>query len=66
MKKFNNLVLAITYLYNSGVYEDFTKNGLPKISAVKKVYDGIVDRELIDECWRRLYGYSTFRKGQDV
>ena len=66
MKKFRHLDEALVYLYNSGVYDDFTKQGLPKLSAVKRIYDGLVDREYIDRAWCRLYGYSTFRKGQDV
>ena len=66
MQKFRHLDAALKHLYNEGVYDDFTKDGLPKLSAVKKIYDGLVDRQYVDRCWRNLFGYSTFRKEDDV
>ena len=62
MEKFRHLDEALVFLYNNGKETDFTKDGLPKLSAVKKVYDGLVDRKYVDRCWRNLFGFSTSRE----
>ena len=58
---FNNLKSIIKYLYTNGHPDDFTKEGMPKVSVVNKHYTDTATREEIDEMWFELYSYSTSR-----
>ena len=63
MKQFDTLEETISFLYHHGEEADFTKNGLPTVCAVNRLYaGGKANAQAIEVHWRRLYGFSRYRK----
>ena len=48
-------------LWAYGQSNAFTKDGLPKVSAVNYHYTGTATREEIDKIWHERYGFATYR-----
>ena len=60
--KYNNLELAIKYLYVYGHPDDFTADGYPKVASVNKIYNGKAIQSEVVGMWKELYGYATYRQ----
>ena len=58
---YHHLKPILQYLHDHGGPQEFTENGLPKVSVVNQHYTDTATREEINKMWRELYGYSTFR-----
>lgn len=52
---------AIEHLYHTGTEKQFKTDGLPSVTAVRKLIGRSVSKDEIHEMWRSLYGYSTYR-----
>lgn len=52
-------------LHKQGVYDDFRKDGLPKVTVVSRRLGRRVSRRLVDAEWRALFGFSTCREKLD-
>ena len=48
-------------LWTYGQSNAFTKDGLPKVSAVNYHYTGTATPEGNDKIWHELYGFATYR-----
>lgn len=58
---YTDLEVVIRKLHRLGEPEDFTVDGLPKVSVVNFWYSGTATRDQIDDMWYRLYGFETSR-----
>lgn len=61
---FDNLETTIQTLYVHGAKDDFTSEGMPKVSVVNHIYTGKATRAEIDKIWKKLYGHSTAHRFQ--
>ena len=60
--QYHNLEQVIRYLHEHGETDDFTADGLPKVSVVNKYYTKDATRDEIDKTWYKIFGTSTWRE----